>query len=35
MTNERYLSMALLEVEKGNGIPAPGDPSILSQPAEQ
>ena len=26
-TNERYLSLALLEVEKGeNGIPAPGDP---------
>ena len=35
MTNERYLSMALLEVEKGNGIPAPGDPSILSQSVEQ
>ena len=27
MTNERYLSLALLEVEKGKkGIPAPGDP---------
>ena len=26
LTNERYLSMALLEVEKGNSIPAPGDP---------
>ncbi|MBQ9564520.1 MAG: DNA-directed RNA polymerase subunit omega [Synergistaceae bacterium] len=27
LTNERYLSLALLEVEKGKGgIPAPGDP---------
>ena len=29
MTNERYLSLALLEVEKGkDGIPAPGDPIV-------
>ena len=28
-TNERYLSLALLEVEKGqSGIPAPGDPLV-------
>ena len=29
LTNERYLSLALLEVEKGKkGIPAPGDPLV-------
>lgn len=28
-SNERYLSMALLEVEQGKGIPEPGDPVMV------
>lgn len=28
-SNERYLSMALLEVDQGKGIPAPGDPVMV------
>lgn len=29
--NERYLSIALRESDLGRGIPAPGDPLMLSQ----
>lgn len=29
LNNERYLSLALLEVEEGDGIPAPGDEITL------
>ena len=29
--NERYLSIALREADLGRGIPAPGDPLMLSQ----
>ena len=31
LTNERFLSMALLEVEQGRGIPEPGDEIILPE----